>query len=138
MKNKIYFAKKYTWTERSLYLRCCASFFLAGSIFISGSYGQAGFRVAATAKQLLSSVCQTTNVKLVFLCQDTLWYVDFSESTPQIRQLSNSVSPYFPVISSDGKWVAYQTDVDAEGPYFGSNVGKVWMSELSVDGTPCK
>lgn len=129
---------KCIWSWKALCVKYCLCFLLLSIVLNICSYGQIGFRVTATAKQMLTSVCQTNNVKLVFLCQGSLWYVDFSQIAPQIIQLSNVVSPYLPVISSDGKWVTYQTGIDAEGPYSGTNVGKVWISELSVDGTPAQ
>ena len=103
---------------KALCVKYCLCFLLLSIVLNICSYGQIGFRVTATAKQMLTSVCQTNNVKLVFLCQGSLWYVDFSQIAPQIIQLSNVVSPYLPVISSDGKWVTYQTGIDAEAAIF--------------------
>jgi hypothetical protein len=103
---------------------------------VSNSQAQIKVRVAPAAKQSLTDICHTTNVKLVFLCQDSLWYVDFSESIPQIRKMNINGSPYFPVISSDGKWVTYQTDVMAEGPSKDPNFGKVWIRQIAVDANP--
>jgi hypothetical protein len=65
-------------------------------------------------------------------------FVDFSESAPQIHKMNNVTSAYFPVVSSDGKWVTYQTGVETEGPSASTKVGTVWLRELAVDGAPVK
>jgi hypothetical protein len=67
-----------------------------------------------------------------------MYFVDFSESEPQIHKMNNVFSAYFPVISSDGKWVTYQTGVEAEGASVSAKVATVWLRELAVDGTPVK
>jgi hypothetical protein len=94
-------------------------------------------RITATQGQL-DTVCGTHNIKVVFMCKNYGYFVDFSEITPQIRQLANVTNAYFPVISSDGRWVTYQTGVEAEEPSTSQLPGKVWFRELAANGTPVK
>jgi len=118
-------------------LDCCIMFLAISALFFS-CFGQINARIPVTAKQQLQSVCGTPNVKIVFLCQNSLYFIDFSETTPQVRKANGVVSPFFPVISNDGRWVAYQTDNNAEGPSVNPAAGKVWLRELAADGTPVK
>ncbi len=67
-----------------------------------------------------------------------MYYVDFSGSSPQIQKLTSVTLSYFPVISMDGRWVTYQTDVSSEGPSADSKKGKIWLRELAATGTPIK
>ena len=102
------------------------------------AYGQLRAKITPTAKQALEAAFPSAAIKVAFICQDTLRFVDFSEASPQIYTMKNVVSAYFPVISSDGKWVNYQTGIEAEGPSSSSKVGIVWMRELAANGTPIK
>lgn len=102
------------------------------------SHGQIKAIIPPTAKGSIAALCQTTNVKVVFSCKDTMYFADFSESAPQIHKMNNVVSAYFPVISSDGKWITYQTGNSDEGPSDTSMAGTIWLRELAVDGTPVK
>lgn len=98
--------------------------------------GQINARVIATQNQLQSAF-GTAKVKLVFSCQSSLYFVDFSEAAPQIRKMNNIASAYYPVISMDGQWLTYQTDNAFEGPST-NPPAKVWLRELAADGTPIK
>jgi hypothetical protein len=95
-----------------------------------------GAKVSTTQEQLLTAL-GTTQVKVVFTCQDIPYFVDFSEAVPQIRKLSGVTTAYFPVISSDGKWVTYQTGNSDEGPSQ-KPPATVWLRELAANGTPIK
>ena len=86
----------------------------------------------------LDTVCGTHNIKLVFMCKNYGYFVDFSEATPQIRQMANVTNSFFPVISSDGQWITYQSGIEAEGPSTSPVPGKVWFRELAANGTPVK
>lgn len=102
------------------------------------SCGQINARISPTAKEAIAAQCQTTNVKLVFIYRDTMCFVDFSETSPQIHKMSGVTFAYFPVISSDGKWITYQTGVEAEGPSTSTKFATAWLRELAIDGTPVK
>ena len=101
-------------------------------------YGQMNAQITPSAKENLSLLHPSAKVKIVFICQDTMRYVDFSESAQQIHTLNNVASAYFPVISSDGNWVTYQTDIEAEGPSANAQPGIIWCRQLTVDATPIK
>ena len=83
-------------------------------------------------------MCGTDKVKLVFACQNALYFVDFSDAAPQISKMNLTGAAYLPVISSDGNWVAYQTGIDAEGSSVNPIKATAWIRELAVAGTPVK
>jgi hypothetical protein len=84
----------------------------------------------------LDSLCGTHNIKLVFTSGGYMYFVDFSAATtPQIQLMTGISAPYFPVISSDGRWVTYQTGSQAEGPSTSATVGKSWFRECAAAGT---
>jgi hypothetical protein len=125
---------------RNIYARRCI-FFLAIGIFLSpifSSYGQLSTARITVTQGRLDTICGTHNIKVVFMCNNNGYFVDFSEATPQIRRMANVTNAYFPVISSDGRWVTYQSNVEIEGPSANPQSGKVWFRELAVNGTPVK
>jgi len=115
-------------------------FLLVGiSIFLlAPAFGQLSTARITVTQGRLDTVCGTHNVKLVFMCKNIGYYVDFSEAAPQIRQMANVTNSFFPVISSDGKSITYQSGIEAEGPSTSPVPGKVWFRELAVNGTPIK
>jgi formylglycine-generating enzyme required for sulfatase activity len=64
-------------------------------------------------KSALISFIGTTHVKLVFVRMERgarqLWYIDFSEPAPMPRLLADTMQPHQPVISPDGRFVAYSS-----------------------------
>jgi len=105
--------------------------------FVFPSHAQlTGARITVTQGRL-DSLCGTHNVKVVFMCRNYGYFVDFSEAAPQqIHLMGNVISAYFPVISSDGRWISYQTGIEKEGPPDNATKGKIWFRELAVTGTP--
>lgn len=68
-----------------------------------------GANVVAT-KTAVTTFCQTSSVKLVFVNKGLLYYVDFSESeTPVIHKFNKVTFASTPSISPDGQYVAYST-----------------------------
>jgi hypothetical protein len=122
------------------YCLCCAGIIALGIVFSFAfhSYGQLSTAKITVTQGRLDTICGTHNVKLVFTCRDSLYFVDFSEQEPRIRQMANLTKAFFPVISSDGKWITYQTDAEVEGPSTDPVSGKIWFRELAIDGTPVK
>ncbi|HUI91762.1 MAG TPA: T9SS type A sorting domain-containing protein [Chitinivibrionales bacterium] len=111
--------------------------FTAGLAFlVSHAQAQIKARIVATQDQV-AAACGTTNVKLVFGCQSGLYFVDFSETSPQISSISLADPAYVPDISSDGNWVAYQTGSNAEGGP-STAVATAWIRALAASGTPVK
>jgi hypothetical protein len=101
------------------------------------AFAQVKAKITVTQAKL-DSVCGTHAVKLVFMCQNLAWVVDFSQPTPQVQAMSGVASAYYPVISSDGRWVTYQTGIEAEGPTSSTTVGKSWLRECAATGTAVK
>jgi len=112
------------------------SFFAIGVslFFVFPSHAQLTARITATQGRL-DTVCGTHNVKVVFMCRNYGYFVDFSEATPQFRLMGNVISAYFPVISSDGRWITYQTGIEKEGPPDNAVKGKIWLRKLAQTGT---
>jgi hypothetical protein len=122
------------------YARNRFSFLLIGISLLplSPAFGQLSTARIAVTQGRLDTLCGTHNVKLVFMCKNYGYFVDFSEATPQIRQMANVTNSFFPVISSDGKAITYQSGVEVEGPSTSPVPGKVWFRDLAVTGTPVK
>lgn len=104
---------------------------------ITYSHAQIKARITASQSQI-TSLCGTANVKVVFACQDSLYFVDFSATTPQISKMNITGPAYLPVISSDGNWIAYQTGTDAEFPSSDTAMATSWIRPMAVAGTPVK
>ncbi len=98
------------------------------------AHAQLKARITVTQSKL-DSVCGSHNIKLVFMCQNLAWIVDFSQATPQIQQISGVASASLPVISSDGRWLTYQTGTSVEGPSTSANVAKPWIRECAAAGS---
>jgi hypothetical protein len=94
--------------------------------------------VVTATPERLDTVMGTHAVKVAFTVQEMLYYVDFAEATPQIRRVGTVSGAYYPVISPDGKWVTYQTDVELEGPSTVPVTARLWICELAANGTPVK
>jgi hypothetical protein len=122
------------------YGRRCFVFLAIGIVSVSlfPSYGQLSTARITATQGRLDTICGTHNIKVVFMYKNSGYFVDFSEAAPQIRPMANVTNSFFPVISSDGRWVTYQSDVEAEGPSTNPLSGKVWLRELAAAGTPVK
>ena len=106
------------------------------SLILAISASSQTLKATVTATQAqLDAACGTHNIKLVFMNGGNAYIVDFSQATPQIQVMSGVTSAYYPVISSDGQWVTYQTGMEAEGPAQPSPVGKIWIRECAATGT---
>ncbi|HMD69213.1 MAG TPA: T9SS type A sorting domain-containing protein [Chitinivibrionales bacterium] len=104
---------------------------------ITYSHAQIKARITASQSQL-AALCGTAKVKVVFACGDSLYFVDFSATTPQISKMNLTGPAYLPVISSDGNWIAYQTGDFHEGPSASQVKATAWIRELAVSGTAVK
>lgn len=104
--------------------------------FVLSAGGQLTTASITATQGRLDTVCGTHNIKVVFMCKNYGYFVDFSEATPQFRLMANVISAYFPVISSDGQWITYQTGIEKEGPPDNAVKGKIWFRELAAAGTP--
>lgn len=111
--------------------------FIGMSLFpLFPAFGQLGTARITATQGRLDTVCGTHTIKVVFMCRNYGYFVDFSQVTPQISLMANVASAYFPAISSDGNWITYQTGVEAEGPSSNPVKGRIWFRELAVAGTP--
>lgn len=106
-------------------------------VFVFPASAQIKAKITVTAAKL-DSVYGTHNIKLVFNCLNQMYFVDFSQSTPQILPLTGVTSAYYPVISQDGHWVTYQTGSDAEFKSPNPVAATSWVRELAAAGTPAK
>jgi hypothetical protein len=48
--------------------------------------------------------------------------------------MANVTAAYFPVISSDGRWITYQTGIEKEGPPDNAVKGRIWLRKLAQTG----
>jgi len=94
-------------------------------------------KVTAT-QAVLDAACGTHNIKLAFTVSGQMYIVDFSEATPQVRVMTGVTGAYYPVISSNGQWVAYQTGIEIEGPSSSTTIAKSWIRECAAAGTAVK
>src|SRR4051812_4184905 len=101
------------------------------------SFAQVGVKITATPADLQAKY-GTSKIKVVFLNQGSMYYVDFSEASPVIHKMAGITSAFYPTISSDGKLVTFQTGLEAEGPYVGASTAKVWVRDLAEAGAPSK
>jgi hypothetical protein len=115
----------------------CSLLLYCGTALFSSSLAQQPPATVAATKAQIQSAFNTPNAKVVFLCQGSLWFVDFSEAAPQVRKMNGVTGAFYPVISQDGKWVLYQTGNQFEGPS-AQPPAQVWMRPLAADGTPIK
>lgn len=102
------------------------------------SYGQLPTAKIAVTQGKLDSICGTHDIKVVFTCHNTGYFVDFSDPVPRITRLEGMTNVFFPVISSDGNWITYQTVAEVEGPSVNPASARVWFRELAAEGTPIK
>lgn len=82
----------------------------------------------------LQNICGTANVKVVFVAQNKLWIVDFSEATPQARSVNVISQPQGPVISPDGNAICYAQGVSDDPPIGGTS--SAWICDFSQAGNP--
>jgi formylglycine-generating enzyme required for sulfatase activity len=82
-------------------------------------------------KSDLINLMTTARCKIVFVKDDgiqrRLFYLDFTEPFPVVRELRDSLPAYGPAISPDGSWVAYSSNgIGFSGP---SQVTVRWCSD---------
>lgn len=78
--------------------------------------------------------CGTSNVKLVFIWNSGLYFVDFSESSPAIKEIAAVTDAAIPVISPNGKWVTYATQTRRDGATLSPSTA--WVCRLEPDARP--
>ncbi|MBD3345355.1 MAG: hypothetical protein GF401_09870 [Chitinivibrionales bacterium] len=96
-------------------------------------FGQIPAVIAVTHKQLVDE-CGTSNVKLVFIWNRSMYYVDFTENAPSIRKIAAVTDAAIPVISPDGNWVTYATQTTQDGATLSPSTA--WVCRLAHDGQP--
>lgn len=97
--------------------------------------GQLRTRVCVSGQQM-QEICGTSKVKLIFVNDSTLYYVDFSQTTPQVIALALIQGGIAPVISPDGSKVTYA--VATGNLEFNTTNSAAWLCDLSATGTPVK
>ena len=106
-------------------------------LWFTGLSAYAQFTITVSSDTLMSR-CGTTKIKLVFLANDSLWLIDFSEQNPKARSIKNITgAPATPVLSPDGGSVAYVTGVSDIPPFSSTAPNSIaWIRGLSADGVP--
>ncbi|MBD3320641.1 MAG: hypothetical protein GF350_06060, partial [Chitinivibrionales bacterium] len=101
-----------------------------------------GARVTASGNQLrefLKRADGGPGAKIVFVNNDELHYIDFSESfndTPSVHSMVNSTGGAIPVISPDGRLVTFASGVDHNCRT--TSPSAIWACELMEDADPVK
>jgi hypothetical protein len=99
------------------------------------SYSQISAKICLT-QQEITGILGTSDVKLVFINNDTMYYVDFSQSAPQITALTQIRNAIAPVISPDGSKVTYA--VATNNLEYNASSSVAWVCDLSDSGMPVK
>jgi formylglycine-generating enzyme required for sulfatase activity len=77
---------------------------------VSRPHDSLGIRVTCAKSDLLS-LTKTSRLKIVFVKEDNmrgrLCYLDFTEASPVVREIRDSLPAHGPVLSPDGRCVAY-------------------------------
>jgi|GEM_PF-1313032 len=111
-----------------------------GDVFSIGDLNTAEFSHSA---EEVKSFLQTDNAKLVFVCNNKLYYVDYSEDPITIHQMSKITSSRViaPSISEDGNWVVYAApgsdgNLTSDLTNSASVKSSAWICSLSIDAEP--
>ncbi len=91
--------------------------FLSFLIYPITSFGEV--RICATNEQI-QSFCNTRKVKVVFIFNNKIHFIDFSEDNPTITAIAATSGAVMPVISPDGAIVAYNTGISEDPPANGT------------------
>ncbi len=75
-------------------------------------------RICVTNEQI-QSFCNTRKVKAVFIFNNKIHFIDFSEENPKITAIAATSGAVMPVISPDGAIVAYNTGITEDPPVNG-------------------
>jgi len=100
------------------------------------SYAHGDYSIAS--KDSVRSFFGTDHVKTVFVLDNKLCYVDFSEATPQVRTITAVSGPANPVLSPQGTTVTYSTGLQSDPPTNSYSPSTAWLCSLSVAGVPQK
>lgn len=92
----------------------------------------------STTKEQLQDACKTSNVKVVFIFDSKIHFIDFSEETPKISQIAATNGAINPVISPDGSIVAYTTGIEDDPPVNVNGNATIYTCRLEADAQPTK
>jgi hypothetical protein len=91
---------------------------------------------AIAPKDSILAFFGTDHVKTVFVLDGKLCFIDFSESSPQIRTVAAASNPANPVISPQGTSVTFSTGLSDDPPSSLPVPSTAWLCSLSVGGAP--
>lgn len=83
------------------------------------------FQTIASSQQLQNFSGSTGKLVFVGEKDKKIHYKDYSDPSGSIHTLSDTVNPYHPMISPDGKWVAYCTAMEGQ-----SKPSQIYVREL--------
>ena len=98
--------------SRHIGFRTVIGVFFAESTYVPAATVADSLQITVTCeKSDLIATVGTSRLKIVFVKQDgnlrRLCYLDFTSSSPGVRELRDSVPAYGPTLSPNGSWVAY-------------------------------
>ena len=110
-----------------------------GAVLFSTScaFSQISAQLTATKAQVatfLGTTSTALKAKMVFVNAGYLFLIDYSQATPTMTKMDNTIGAIVPMISPDGNWVVY-----AKGPASemgGTVASSAYVSALSASATP--
>jgi len=105
--------------------------FLSALIYPITLFGEV--RICATNDQI-QSFCNTRKVKAVFIFNNKIHFIDFSEENPRVTAIAATSGAIMPVISPDGALVAYNSGILYDPPINGS--ANIYVCEIDENAEP--
>jgi hypothetical protein len=105
--------------------------FLSVLIYSINSFGE--IRICATNEQI-QSFCNTRKVRVVFIFNNKIHFIDFSEEKPKINSIASTSGAIMPVISPDGALVAYNSGISEDPPTNGN--ASIFVCPLTENAQP--
>ncbi|HEX7510539.1 MAG TPA: SUMF1/EgtB/PvdO family nonheme iron enzyme [Chitinivibrionales bacterium] len=113
--------------DKSIGFRCALGAFFPGTTADSSTPPADTSGVTVSNPSTLLSFFGTTSLRLVFVKENsssrTLWSIDFSQPGAQVKRLVDSLKAYNPVISPNGRFVAYSSK--GENGFSGPSTGTI-------------
>lgn len=105
--------------------------------FIQSTFAELKARIVAGKSQIatfLQDAQAGPEAKLVFCESGKMYFVDFSEDQPSIREFVHAEGAVLPVISPDGNYVVYSKGVPDDGET--TLKSSAFIAELAIDKSP--
>jgi hypothetical protein len=114
----------------------CIAVILLGSC-IQSTFAELKTRIVADKSRITTFLQEAQagpEAKLVFCESGKMYFVDFSEDQPSIRELVHAEGAVLPVISPDGNYVVYSKGVPDDGET--ALKSSAYIAELATDKSP--